>query len=164
MRNEVNNAEKKLIQTAKKFQDLDNKTKMQIEKEKFDDYQRRMSLKPKQNPVILASQLTSSKKRLKEIPEQSAHSQSQDSFMNNVLIKKQRNELESLKEHEKEAREEVIRLQELIRSQRMFFKMRFVIIHEKHLKDIDHLKKQLTENQMLWDKLSEGENREKILK
>lgn len=46
----------------------------------------------------------------------------------------------------------------------MMQKMREVVAHEKHLLEIDHLKKQLTENQELWDKLSEGENREKILK
>ena len=67
-------------------------------------------------------------------------------FMHSMMLKKARRELEILRQNEKEARDEVIRLQDLFRQQKTMYKIRFVTTHEKHLKEIDHLKRQKTEN------------------
>ena len=73
-------------------------------------------------------------------------------------------ELEDLKQNEREAREEVIRLHEIIRKYRFMSKFKEVLIAEKHQFKIDNLKQQLTSNTTLWEQLAEGEKREKILK
>lgn len=73
-------------------------------------------------------------------------------------------ELETLKRNEQESRQEVLRLQDLIRKNRILNKFKEVLTAEKHAFKIDNLKQQLTSNTTLWEQLAEGEKREKILK
>lgn len=73
-------------------------------------------------------------------------------------------ELETLKQNEQESRQEVLRLQDMIRKNRILNKFKEVLTAEKHAFKIDNLKQQLTSNTTLWEQLAEGEKREKILK
>lgn len=67
-------------------------------------------MKPKQNPVVLASQIGKAGKRKIEAAADAQGRSQEDAFLQNVTIKKQRDELESLKVNEKEAREQVLLL------------------------------------------------------
>lgn len=87
-----------------------------------------------------------------------------EAYEAHTTIKALREELEALKLNEKDAREQVVRLQDMTRRQRLLHKMREVVANERHERKIDHLKQQLTENSCLWDQLAESENREKILR
>lgn len=73
-------------------------------------------------------------------------------------------ENEQLKMYEKEARDEVQRLQDVIRKYRVMMKFKEVLTQERHDFKIDNLKQQLTSNTTLWEQLAESEKREKILK
>ena len=73
-------------------------------------------------------------------------------------------QLETLKVNEKQSRDEVDRLIDIIRRQRLMNKFKEVLTHEKHQFKIDNLKQQLTSNTTLWEQLAESEKREKILK
>ena len=66
--------------------------------------------------------------------------------------------------NEREAREHVLRLQDIIRKYRIMNKFKEVLTAERHQYKIDNLKQQLTSNTTLWEQLAEGEKREKILK
>jgi hypothetical protein len=73
-------------------------------------------------------------------------------------------ELETLKASEREARDEVLRLMDVIRRNRLMHKLKEVLRDERHAFQIDNLKQQLTSNTTLWEQLAESEKREKILK
>jgi len=72
--------------------------------------------------------------------------------------------MERLKASEKEAREEVLELQNLMRKQRMLQNFKWLIAQRKWDFKVDNLKAQLTSNATLWEQLAESEKREKILK
>ena len=78
--------------------------------------------------------------------------------------KKLQEENEQLKLNEREAREEVMRLQDVIRKYRVMMKFKEVLTNDRHNFKIDNLKQQLTSNTTLWEQLAESEKREKILK
>ena len=65
-------------------------------------------MKPKQNPVVLASQIGKAGVRKLETAAEVPSRSQEDAFLQNVTIKKQRDELENLKVNEKEAREQVL--------------------------------------------------------
>lgn len=73
-------------------------------------------------------------------------------------------EYDNLKLNEREAREEIVKLQELIRKQRLMYRMKEVLIKQQYEYKIDNLKQQLTSNACLWEQLAESEKRENILK
>lgn len=73
-------------------------------------------------------------------------------------------ELDQLKENEAAAREEILRLQDVIRMIRTHYKLKEVLQKDKHQFQIDNLRQQLTSNTTLWEQLAESEKREKILK
>jgi hypothetical protein len=68
-----------------------------------------------------------------------------------LLDPKRRAELEALKANEKEARQEVLALQDIIRKQRLMNKFKEVLVAEQHQFKIDNLKQQLTSNTTLWE-------------
>lgn len=139
VRQQVNSIDNVMQSEASRYQNLSKKTGRQLEKEKYEDQVKRMSTKHRQNPVQLESQTNKKdpKRQAGDVP--AGHSE--DAFLQSITLKKQRDELESLKMNEKEARESVLRLQELLRKQRILHKMRDVAVHEKHLLDVEHLKK-----------------------
>jgi hypothetical protein len=73
-------------------------------------------------------------------------------------------ELDELKENEASARDEILRLQDVIRLIRSHYKLKEVLQKDKHQFQIDNLRQQLTSNTTLWEQLAESEKREKILK
>lgn len=79
-------------------------------------------------------------------------------------LKTCKKQLGNLKEYEKEAREEVLRLQEVIRKQRILHSLRKVVTQERHDYKVDNLKGQLSANCNLWNQLAESQAREKVLK
>ena len=73
-------------------------------------------------------------------------------------------EFETLKESEREAREEIIQLQLLMRKMRMVFRFKEVVARQQFEHKMDNMRQQLNSNTLLWEQLAEGEKREKILK
>ena len=73
-------------------------------------------------------------------------------------------EMDRLKQSEKEAREEVLTLQKYMTQTRMLQRLKEAVQKQKHDFKIDNLKQQLTSNSVLWEQLAESEKREKILK
>lgn len=73
-------------------------------------------------------------------------------------------EMNILKKNEKEARDEVQQLYDVITKQRMLFKFKELLAAQRHEYKLDNLRQQLTSNTTLWEQLAEGEKREKILK
>lgn len=73
-------------------------------------------------------------------------------------------EFDSLKIAEKEAREEIIKLQEVLRKGRQFVRFKEVLMKQKYEHKIDNLNQQLNSNTLLWEQLAESEKREKLLK
>ena len=71
-------------------------------------------------------------------------------------------ELEMLSE--REAREELLRSSQLICQQRIFFRIKELLMQTKYQDQINLLKKQLNSNSTLWDQLAEAEKRERVLK
>ena len=72
--------------------------------------------------------------------------------------------MERLKEGEKEAREEVLALQDFIRKSRTLQRLREAVKAQRMEYKVDNLKQQLSSNAVLWEQLAEAEKREKILK
>lgn len=60
-------------------------------------------------------------------------------------------EFENLKMNEKEAREEIIKLQEVIRKHRIFDRFKTVVLKQTYDNKLDNLKDQLNSNQLLWE-------------
>ena len=60
-------------------------------------------------------------------------------------------EYERLVRKEREAREEIIKLHEYVRKQRMMARMKEVLLKQKYEFKIDNLKQQLTSNVCLWE-------------
>lgn len=73
-------------------------------------------------------------------------------------------EMERLKSSEKEAREELLEMENLLRKQRMIQNFKWLIAQRKWDEKVDNLKQQLTSNSTLWEQLAEGEKREQVLK
>ena len=73
-------------------------------------------------------------------------------------------EMNVLKKNEKEARDEVQQLYDVITKQRMMFKFKELLAAQRNEYKIDNLKQQLTSNTTVWEQLAEGEKLEKILK
>lgn len=69
-----------------------------------------------------------------------------------------------LKEYEKEAREDILKLQSYIRKQRALNNLKTVTTRERHMFKVDNLKQQLSDNCNLWAQLAESHAREKVLK
>ena len=65
---------------------------------------------------------------------------------------------------EREAREELLRMNKYCNQQRIFFRVKEMTLTSKYEKHIDMLKKQLHDNGMIWDQLAEGEKRESVVK
>lgn len=72
-------------------------------------------------------------------------------------------EMERLRDSEKEARDEVYEIMKIMRRQRMFQKMKEVLTQQRHDFKVDNLHQQLTSNSTLWEQLAESEKREKVL-
>ena len=60
-------------------------------------------------------------------------------------------EFQRLKESEKEAREEIIKLQEVIRKMRIFERFKTVLLKQSYDNKLDNLREQLNSNQLLWE-------------
>ena len=73
-------------------------------------------------------------------------------------------EMERLKEGEREARAEVVALQDFIRKSRTLQRLREAVKTQQMEYKVDNLKQQLSSNAVLWEQLAEAEKREKILK
>ena len=72
--------------------------------------------------------------------------------------------MERLKEGEREARAEVVALQDFIRKSRTLQRLREAVKTQQMEYKVDNLKQQLSSNAVLWEQLAEAEKREKILK
>ena len=73
-------------------------------------------------------------------------------------------EMNRLKESEKEAQEQVLQMQNLIRKQRMVENFKHVCAQKKWQTKLETLQKQLTQNADLWEQLAESQKRERVLK
>ena len=73
-------------------------------------------------------------------------------------------EMDRLKFSEKEARDELLEMQNLLRKQRMIQHFKWLIAQRKWDAKIENLKQQLTSNSTLWEQLAESEKRERVLK
>jgi len=71
-------------------------------------------------------------------------------------------ELEALSEQE--ARHELAQMCELSRKQRMLWRTKEMLIHQKYQNQINLMKKQLSNNSFMWDKMGQQETNEKVLK
>lgn len=65
---------------------------------------------------------------------------------------------------ESEARRELSRMCTVIRKQRIFWHTKDMLTRSKYQDQVNHLKKQQTNNSHLWDQLAEAEKRERVLK
>ena len=72
--------------------------------------------------------------------------------------------MERLKDGEREARAEVVALQDFIRKSRTLQRLREAVRTQQMEYKVDNLKQQLSSNAVLWEQLAEAEKREKILK
>jgi hypothetical protein len=63
-----------------------------------------------------------------------------------------------------EARKELTEMWTEMRTLRIFWKTKEMLVKDKYEREIFILKKQLTSNACLWEQLAEGEKREKVLK
>ena len=73
-------------------------------------------------------------------------------------------EMNRLKESEKEAQEQVLQMQNLILKQRMVENFKHVCAQKKWQTKLETLQKQLTQNADLWEHLAESQKRERVLK
>ena len=62
------------------------------------------------------------------------------------------------------AKEEILQLLQALRRQKNMMRMKEVLMKEKHEREIQNLKQQLTSNQCLWEQLGESQKREQIMK
>jgi len=65
---------------------------------------------------------------------------------------------------EREAREELVKCCNLINSQRVFYRIKELLMMTKYQNEINNLKKQLNSNGSLWEQLAESEKRERVMK
>jgi len=62
------------------------------------------------------------------------------------------------------ARRDLYHMCEVVRKQRLYFKTKEVLVGQKFQNQINLLKKQLSNNSYMWEKMSQQENNEKVLK
>lgn len=149
MREEVNSIDGVMQAKAAKFKDLGVKTAQQKQREEA---------KEKQERLLQAEAASGSYRSGRAMGSTTINienlfiQKNQPAVASTGLLDpKRRAELEALKANEKEARQEVLALQDIIRKQRLMNKFKEVLVAEQHQFKIDNLKQQLTSNTTLWE-------------